>query len=487
MMLPIALSVLAVVEGRADAETVRKFGLLLMLGIAYAANIGGMVTLIGTPPNIIISTYRAERMGAPFGMFDFAPVGGLVAVAGLLFLVLVGWRLAPRRKGQTSPDEVFETADYVSELTVGEEAKAEGLSLRELSQVCGETIPVVAVMRGKKRIPGHRFGSVLQTGDVLIVEAGPEELKLLEEKGGLTLGSDKFEEKLAESKDLQIAEAVVRSDSLLVNRTAGNLRLLDHHGLHLLAVARSGGRLKQRLSRVRFEAGDVLLLQGEDGEMAEHLAELGCLPLARRNLKLGEPRRLILSVALFAAAIGVILAGWLPAAVALTLAAVLSIITGVLPLREAYAGIDWPVIVLLAAMIPVGQALEVTGGAQMVADGLLYLGSTWPPVAALGILLLITLLLSNVINNAAAALLMAPIAFQLGTGFGLSVDPFLMAVAIGASCAFLTPIGHQSNTLVLGPGGYRFSDYWKVGLPLTLVVIAVTLPLILIVWPFAGR
>jgi di/tricarboxylate transporter len=407
-------------------------------------------------------------------------------VVGLGFLVFFGWRLLPTRKGQASPDELFATADFLSELEVTAKSKAAGSTLRELQEACGEPIPVVAVLRGEKRHPAHTFGGVLRPGDLLIVEAAPEELQLIEEKSGFKLaGSAKFAEKLAEAKDLHLVEAVVRTDSPLVNRTVEQLRLLDHHGLHLLAVARAGGRLRQRLKAVRFLAGDVLLLQGDEAEVAESLPELGCLPLANRNLALGKPRRLITSVALFAAAVAVILAGWLPAAVALSMAAAAFVLTGVLPLRETYKGIDWPIIVLLAAMIPVGQALEISGGARMVADGLFTLGQAWPPVATLTMLFVITLLLSNVINNTAAALLMAPIACKLADSLHTAVEPFLMAVAVSASCAFLTPIGHQSNTLVMGPGGYRFGDYWRIGLPLTVVVIVVAVPLILWVWPLS--
>jgi di/tricarboxylate transporter len=458
---------------------------LLLMPLAFGSLLGGLMTLIGTPPNIIIASFRAEHGGEPFGMFAFLPVGGGVAVAGLAFLVLLGWRLAPRRKGQASPDDLFATAEYLGELVVTAESKAAGWTLRELHQACGEPVPVVAILRGKQRLPAHAFYGVLKEGDILVVEAEPDELKMLEDKGGLKLGSGSFAEKLAEAEDLHIVEAVVRTESPIVGRTVAQLRLFEQHGLHLLAVAREGGRLKQRLSRIRFQAGDVLLLQGDAEDLGESLAELGCLPLASRNLKLGQPRRLVLSVALFAAALAAMLAGWLPAPVALGMAALASVLTGVLPLREAYQGIEWPIIVLLAAMIPVGGALETSGGAQMIADGLLALGGDWPPVLTLLVLFIATQALSDIVNNAAAAVLMAPIALALANGFGLAIDPFLMAVAVAASCSFLTPIGHQSNTLVMGPGGYRFSDYWKVGLPLTIVVIATAVPLILIVWPLA--
>lgn len=457
----------------------------LLMPLAFASLLGGLTTLIGTPPNIIVSNYRATQIGTSYGIFAFLPVGGLVALAGIAFLVLIGWRLTPRRRGKASPDELFETAQYASELEVGEDSKANGWTLEELKEACDGTLPVVAIVRGKKRLPSPSFHGAMRPGDVLLVEAEPEELKLIEEKSGFKLaGSRRFAEKLAEAEDLQLIEAVVRPESRLVHRTVAQLRLLDRHALHLVAVARDGSRLRRRLKDIRLRAGDVLLLQGDEREMSESLPELGCLPLASRNLALGRPRKLILSVVIFALAIGSVMLGWLPAAVALTLAAVVTVLTGILTLREAYGAMDWPVVVLLAAMMPVGQALETSGGAQYAADALLSIGRAWPPSASLLLLATLTLLLSNVINNAAAALLMAPIATRLADGLGLSPDPFLMAVAVSASCAFLTPIGHQSNTLVLGPGGYRFGDYWKVGLPLTGVVLATAIPALLVVWPF---
>ena len=250
-----------------------------------------------------------------------------------------------------------------------------------------------------------------------------------------------------------------------------------------MAVARDGGRLKQRLRDIRFKNGDVLLLQGSENEISDSLASLGCLPLASRELHLGQPRKLAVSIAIFALAIMAMLFDLLPAAVAMSTAALISLLIGVLPLREGYQAIDGPVIVLLAAMIPVGEALETSGGADLIANALLSFGSDWPVVVTMVGLFLLSMLLSNVVNNAAAALLMAPIAVSLANGFDVSLDPFLMVVAVSASCAFLTPIGHQSNTLVLGPGGYRFGDYWKLGLPLSLVVLIVAMPMILLVWP----
>ena len=491
---------------------------LLLMPLAFGSLLGGLTTLIGTPPNIIISSYRAEATGESFGMFSFFPVGGSVALVGLAFIVLAGWRLVPQRAGKASREEMFDTAHYLVELRVPEDGKAVGWSLRDLHQALEETIPVLAVVRGDKRHAGHAFHGTLDEGDILLVEAGPEEMKLIEDKAGLVVGpepppDDEAQEHEApaatraaqqgdtsqgdesqgeetaatrtsvDTEGLQLVEAVVRNDSMMIHRTVTQLRLHNQFGLHLVAVARDGGRLNQRLRDIRFRAGDVLLLQGGEGEIGESLTTLGCLPLASRNLTLGRPRMLAVSVAIFAVAVIAMVLDLLPSAVALTGAALASLLVGVLSLREAYQAIDGPVIVLLGAMIPVGQALETSGGAALVAKTLLALGREWPMVATLAGLFLLCTLLSNVINNAAAALLMAPIAASLAEGFGVSLDPFLMVVAISASCAFLTPIGHQSNTLVMGPGGYRFGDYWTLGLPLTLVVMAVAIPLILIVWP----
>ncbi|MGM0702593.1 MAG: SLC13 family permease [Pseudomonadota bacterium] len=490
---------------------------ILLMPLAFGSLLGGLTTLIGTPPNIIISAYRSGVTGESFGMFSFSPVGAAVALVGLAFILLVGWRLVPQRAGKASTEAMFDTAHYLVELRVGEESEANGLTLRELQEELEETIPVLAVVRGERRRAGHAFFGALKEGDILLVEAGPEEMKLLEDKAGLRLGkeaedddeeeaeegsesaddsqaevsvsekeksdADKPQKGGVDTEGLQLVEAVVRNDSMMVNRTVTQLRLHNQFGLHLVAVARDGGRLKQRLHEIRFRPGDVLLLQGGESELSESLATLGCLPLASRNLTLGQPRMLLASLAIFAAAILAMIFDLLPAAVALSLAALVTLMVGVLPLREGYQAIDGPVIVLLGAMIPVGQALETSGGANLIAEGMLALGSDWPVVVSLGALFLLSMVLSNVINNAAAAVLMAPIAASLASGFDVSVDPFLMVVAVSASCAFLTPIGHQSNTLVMGPGGYRFGDYWKLGLPLSLVVLAVAMPMILIVWP----
>ncbi|MCC5834172.1 MAG: SLC13 family permease [Opitutales bacterium] len=488
LMMPVALK-MAKEHGIASSR--------LLMPLAFGSLLGGLTTLIGTPPNIIVASYWGSISDEAFGLFSFTPVGLAIAVVCILFVALVGWRLLPERKGQVSAEERFEIESYMGELRVEEKSKAINQTLQQLKAEIEGAPPILAVVRNERRTSAHRFRGPLKAGDILLVEGETDEIETLANKAELAIGfakeekdedeaaaADDKDSDAAEEKDtLNLAEAVVMAHSRLTGRSVAQLRLLERYGLNLIAVARQGQRLKGRLRDVRFRHGDVLLLEGNEENLAEQLPELGCLPLADRELKLGKPRKLLLSTLLFGTAIAGILSGWLSAPVALVACAALMILTRVLDLRSAYAGIDLPVIVLLGSMIPVGQALETTGGAAWLAGQLLELGANWPAIVTLGVLLLLTMFLSDIINNAAAAVLMVPISISLANGLEANPQPFLMAVAIGASCAFLTPIGHQSNTLVMGPGGYRFSDYWKLGLPVQIVVFAVALPMLVWVWP----
>ncbi len=495
VMLPVALK-MAKTQGIPPSR--------LLMPLSFGSLLGGLTTMIGTPPNIIVATYRGDVSGTPFGLFDFTPVGVGVGLVSIAFITFLGWRFLPERKGQASAEDRFEVESYLGELRVTEDSRAVGQTLAQLNAEIEGAPPVLAVIREDNRIPAHRFRGVFREDDILLVEGETDEIEALANQARLAIGFGGEEEEKEEkgdedgrakgeekkpkagTGDLSLGEAVVMAHSRLVGRTVAQLRLLERYGLNLIAVARQGRRLKGRVRDIRFENGDVLLLEGGEDDLQEQLPELGCLPLADRELRLGKPRKLLTSVVLFALAVGTILAGWLSAPVALVLAAVLMIVTGVIDLRSAYAGIDWPVIVLLACMIPVGQALETTGGAAWLAGQLLAFGDQWPAVVSLAVLLLLTMFLSDIINNAAAAVLMAPISLSLAQGLDAAPEPFLMAVAVGASCAFLTPVGHQSNTLVMGPGGYRFSDYWKLGLPTQMVVFAAALPLLVWVWPLKG-
>jgi len=457
---------------------------ILLMPLAFGSLLGGMTTLIGTPPNIVIAMFRSQTGAEPFRMFDFAPVGAGVALAGLLYISLLGWRLVPQRKGLASREELFHIQDYTTELRVPEDSKIVGQPLRELETTSEADVAVVGVLRGAWRMPAPSPFEILRAGDVVIVEADSDALKALVDAADLELvGSKEPAEEILGSNEVELVEVVVRPDSALEGNTAWTFNLRSRYGVNLLGVARAGARLKERLRGIQFRAGDVLLLQGATDALHQALPVLGCLPLAERDLRLGQPRRIPLAMGIFAAAVTAAATGWLPAPIAFVGAAIIMILTGLISLRDAYRAIDWPILVLLGALIPVAQALERSGGAELIALNILQISHWMPPEAILVTVLVASMFLSDLVNNAAAALLMAPIAISVAEGLGVSADPFLMSVAVGASCAFLTPIGHQSNTLVMGPGGYRFGDYWRMGLALEVVIVAAGIPLILWFWP----
>lgn len=459
---------------------------LLLMPLAFGSLLGGLITLIGTPPNIIISTYRTQTGAPPFGMFDFAPVGLGVALGGLLFIALVGWRLTPRRQSRNTAAELFQVDDYISEVTVPEHSPIAGQTIHHLTSGLdkGVEITVVGLIQNGKHKPLPSWYDVIQAGDILMVEANSDDLKAL---------INAFKLELAECEgncrarlgtdDIRLIEAIITPDSSMPGQTAISLNLRRNFGVNLLAVARQGRVLQQRLGQTRFVIGDILLLQGSQEALQQVLQELRCLPLAERNLRLDQPRQVLTSISIFVAAMLATALSLLPVQVAFVLAALIMIGMQIVPLDDIYRSIDWPIIVLLGAMFPIGQALETSGGAALIASHLLALTSQFSPALVIATILVGTMLLSNVVNNAAAAVLMAPIAIGLAQGLQISADPLLMAVAIGASCAFLTPVGHQSNALVMAPGGYRFGDYWRLGLPLSLLATGIAVFLILWIWP----
>ena len=456
---------------------------LYLMPLAFGSLLGGMTTLIGTPPNIIISLYRAEELGRPFLMFDFLPVGLSAALAGVFLLGLFGWRLLPRRATGHDEKVLFRIEEYISELKVLPGSRFIGRTLGELTSLGKWDILVLAMVRDGARIPAPRAHERVNENDILVVEADPELLGDFAEHGKLAMaGKNQSHAFGSGRKDLY--EAVVMPDSYIVGRTARSVDMRNRFGANLLGVARQGKKLTRRLGDIQFRGGDILLLQAVAEGIQDTFTSLGCLPLAGRNLRLGDKPRILPAVGIFGAALVVIAFGWLKVQIALVIAAVAMVLSGLVTLRKLYESIEWPVIVMLGALIPVGEALETTGGADSIAGLLLLLAGHMPPALTLLVLMLLTILLTNIINNAAAAVLMAPIAIGIAHGLSLSPDPFLMAVAVSASAAFLTPVGHQSNTLVMGPGGYRFGDYWKPGLPLTLIVLAVSVPAILRFWPF---
>ena len=481
-----AVSLLMPVAIRASRRS-KQLPSLFLMPLAFASLLGGLTTLIGTPPNIIISNFRQEESGVPFHMFDFAPVGLAVATAGVLFVALVGWRLLPARKAPLALGDTLDIEDYMTEVRVPEGSRLVGKLVRDLEELAKEDVAIAGLIHKEVVYGAPSSYQIIDADDIFIIEAAPEDLKAFVDATGFILeGSRNIREEIDQtlsSEDVSVVEAIVSPDSAAQGMSARRLHLHAAYGVNLLGVSRRGTRLARRLGRIEFRAGDVLLLQGKTELVQSAMPRLGLLPLAERELRIGQQRQILFPLAAFAAAILLASFDVMPVQISFVAAAAVLLIGRFLTLQAAYQAIDWPVIILLGAMIPVGEALETTGGAARIATTVAEMGSSLPHWAILGAVLVVTMLLSAIINNAAAVILMAPIGIGVADTIGAASDPFLMAVAIGASSAFISPIGHQSNTIVMGPGGYHFGDYMRMGLPLEIVVVAVSIPVIMWVWP----
>jgi di/tricarboxylate transporter len=466
----------------------------LLMPLAYATLLGGMTTLVGAPVNLVISGYRASVERTGFGMFSFTPVGVGIALVGLAFVSIIGWRLLPERGAAGEQDELFKIDNYLTEARVPENSKAAGQIIRDLEAAADGGVTVISLLReGWREVAPSGF-QVLHPGDVLLLSGDPESLETALAKSGLEIEAQKQQEekqqtelkdkeKKESAENAQMVEAVVVPGAWLVGRTAFGMRLRDRYAINILAVSRRGGAIRTRLRDIRFAAGDVLLMQGGADALQQAFADLGLLPLAEREMRLGHPRRAVLALAVFAASLAAAALNLFSVAASLTSGAVAMMILGLLPLDAAYASLEGPVLVLIAAMISVAGALQSSGGSDVIARPLLALAHHLPAAGAVAMIYVVTMLVSNVTNYVATAVLMAPIAQSVAAGLGLALDPFLMAVAYGSVSAFLTPIGHPSNTLVMGPGGYRFADYARMGLPLSVLTTMVASLLIPHFWP----
>lgn len=469
-----------------DIQTARKAGRapgLSLMPLSFATILGGMATLIGTPPNIIIASIRQESLGAPFKMFDFAPVGGLAAIAGLIFVALVGWRLIPSREDATIDAE--DIAQYIAELTVPEDNKQIGKRLAELQEEADKAdVAILGLVRDGKRRYGTARNATLRAGDALVLEATPDALDEFRSTLNLALAdSDREDLLLADGEGVEIVEVVVTEASRLNGRTAQSVGLSWRQRTVLLGLSRQGKKITSQLRTTELKAGDILLLLVPRDTVAHVTDWLGVLPLADRGLAVTQDSKTWLAIGMFAGAVAAASFGLIYLPIALGIVVVGYVLAKIVPLSELYTHIEWPVIVLLGSMIPLGAALETSGGTELIAGALVGLTEGLPAWVVLTVLMIVTMSLSDVLNNTATTIVAAPVGIQMAQTLNVSPDPFLMAVAVAASSAFLTPIGHKNNTLILGPGGYSFGDYWRMGLPLEIIVVAVSIPAILVFWP----
>ena len=501
LLMPIAMTMAAKLELPAGK---------VLMPLAFGSILGGLVTLIGTPTNLVVAGFRESTGMGSFSMFDFSPVGVAVAVAGIAFVGIFGWRIVPTRK--QSESESFDTGTYLSEVRIVSGSKAENKSLREVEQLLDEAdAQIIGMIRHDVRISAPSPTRILQDGDVLIILVEPESLPKALSSLGLKLEEDvaasdeeegesspdadqnKSNDKPAEKKsdsdtskaeEIVVQELVVMPGAALVNRSATDIDLRTRYGINLLAISRQGQRSVKRLRSTSVKEGDVLLLQGEPESVSGFASQFGCLPLATRDIRVPKKGQALTASLIMAIAVAAVAFGILPAAISFVAAALAYTIFGIVPLRSIYTSIDWPVVVLLAAMLPVANVMSTTGTAYLIAQFLLDTVAQSNALAALVLVLLVTMFLSDLMNNVATAAVMCPIGLSTASQLGVNPDTFLMAIAVGASCAFLTPIGHQNNTLILGPGGFHFGDYWRLGLALEVIVVAVSVPMLLWVWPF---
>ena len=517
LMLPITLR---------DARKANRPPSQLLMPLSFASLLGGLVTAIGTPPNIVVATFRAERTGEPFRMFDFTPVGLAVALAGLAFLVLASRRLIVSRDAsfaeppapavrdraagapETAPSgteaagepdavEILEgpaegigrpkhdlrVARYTTEVRVPGESALVGTTVGDLELRCENEVAVMAILRRDRRRLAPSSLEQIQGGDVLILEGESEALQpLFVDPTLVEAGAEEIDPATLRSPDVRVIEAVIMPNSALVEASARGFGIHRRFGVNLLALAREGHAARARLKLVRFRVGDVLLLQGENRALENACTALGCLAIKDRGLDIVRRRGALSIPSLFAAGILAAAVGLVPIQIAFTTVVGALVLLRLISLRDAYRSIEWPVIVLLGFLIPVGEALQSTGTTGLIADAVLGLSDDLPAWGLVALLLGASMLMSDVVHNTPTAVLMAPIAFALAEGLGVAPDAFLMAVAVGAASPYLTPIGHQSNTLVMGPGSYAFGDYWRLGLPLDAVILAVAVPMICWVW-----
>jgi len=477
-----ALALLMPVDIQAAKKAGRSPALSLM-PLSFASILGGMITLIGTPPNIVIAEFRGDALGESYRMFDFAPVGLACATVGVIFVAVIGWRLLPnKRQGQDAGQELFDLAHYIAEVRVPEDSPIIGKRVRELDDKAARVdVDIIGLIRQGRRLPGLARIARIEADDILVLETTPESLD--EALGELKLEYVGKGEGALGDEDLVLHEVVVPESSRLAGRSAISLRLLYRHHVALVGVSREGRRFREKVRALELRPGDVLLLLGSEERLQDVTGELGLLPLADRGQRVVQREKVWLAVGLFAVAIAMASFGLVYLPIALGCVTAAYIVFGIVPLREVYPSIEWPVIVLLGSMIPIGEALQTTGGTALIAGGIVELSSGYSAVVVLVLLVIVTMTLSDVMNNTATAVIAAPIAVEIATRLDVSPDPFLMGVAVAASCAFLTPIGHKNNTLILGPGGYRFGDYWRMGLPLEILIVVVSVPVIITVWP----
>ncbi len=456
----------------------------LLIPLAFGSLLGGVCTLIGTPPNILMNILMQEYAGKQFSMFDFTPVGIVLLLFGIAYMTFIGRHLLPNRKSGTLT-EAYQVKSYVTEVEILEGAPIHGKTIAESALERELNLTVRAIMRNRQKIPQPRRNRKLYTGDILFIEGDTTDVLKIKERKGLAVVQEKDNPTpTSDGQDIVVVEASLTPTSEMVGKTLRQVRFAHTYGLTVLAIWRSGAPVVRRVDHVVLRFGDVLLLQGSE-ERVHHLGdEHGFLLLGGVEPTPYRPRRAPIALATLFGVILLSSTGTLPIVLAATLGAMVMILSQCLTPKEAYNSIDWPILLLIAGTMPLGHAMENSGAARLLADLIIGGVGEYGPWMVLCAVFLITFCLTEVMSHAAAAVLVAPIAYNAAVDMHANPEPFFMAVAIAASMCFMTPISHQSNALVMGPGGYKFFDYTKVGTPLNIAIWLLATLLIPLAFPF---
>ena len=452
-----------------------------LMPLAFACILGGMNTLIGTPPNIIISEYAYKETGAGFNFFDFSKVGLAITICGILFVVFIGNKLIFLR-AIPSDEPLINMKGYMFEVEVNEGSSSAGLTLYKFKEQAGEDIEIMGIISETGSVKKVQNNMRIKEGQILVIKSPPDEIGKI-----LNLFDFSIPDELhgIDEADLEEIEVLISPGSRLIGRKYDFFQKLAFEELNLLGLWRKGTKYRTRLTRETFKAGDVLLLgvrDLDDEEVKGKINHLGLMPIREREIEVISSRsRLLKGLVFFISSILAVAFGVLSPTISFLLCVLCFARIKIID-SNFYRSVEWPIIVMLAAMIPIGMAMQSTGLSGLIASSISNLAPNLGQAWILIIILVITMAVSDIINNAATAVIMAPISYEIALNFGYDVNAFLMVVAIGASCAFLTPIGHQCNTVVMGPGNYKFTDYWRMGLPLEILIVAIAIPMILFVW-----
>jgi len=475
MLLPITIGIAQKMEWNPS-----KF----LMPLAFASILGGMNTKIGTPPNIIISEFRDDVPGMKgFEFFDFAYAGFPISLLGIFFIAFIGWRLVKLREKTGEQRPLVDIHDYLMEMTVTKDSNLVGKRIHELTRKLGSDNVLMGVVSDKGRIRKPHNLETFESLQILVLKISPDDVASVQTEFGLSIDPELSE--VTGEGELGEIEAMITPRSRLKNRKFNYFKRMAGGDISLLGLWRQGTKLRRRLAREIFKAGDVLLLStpGSDERVVEKLELLGLMPLWQRELDvIRDPSKVFQALFIFGICLFLVITGMVDIIVAFLLCVLAFAVSKLLTGEGIYRHIEWPVVVMLGAMIPIGGSLTTSGLTVSVAE---YLSSSFSEANVMWLLLVIlvfTMFISDLVNNAATAVIMAPLSVSVATQLNQPIEPFLMVVAVGASCAFLSPIGHQCNTLVMGPGNYRFGDYWRLGLPLEILIVVISIPVIMITW-----